>query len=122
MRLYSIQNTPPVFFTNIMIFQITTPATNSTSPSGFVSLNISGIVNPQSIGSSSSFIIQLLIPTLPGSTTSCQNCLVAQIDSGLIARSTVPGNIITLSFASTNTSINQPNNITIYSQLFASIP
>ena len=53
---------------------------------------------------------------------SCANCIVSEVNSGLQASSTVPGNIITLNFASTDPNINAQNNISVYSQLFASVP
>lgn len=74
------------------------------------------------MGNSTSFIIQLLTTTFPGTTTSCTNCIVAQVNTQLIAESTVPGNIATINFLSSNTLIGQSNTITIYSQLYASIP
>lgn len=101
----SVQNMAPVFFNNILIFQLVTAAANSTDPSGAVLLNISGLTNPQSMGSSSSFIIQLLQPTVPGSSMSCANCIVSEVETGLLAKSIVPGNIITLNFASTDPAI-----------------
>jgi len=106
----------------LIIFAVVTPASNSTNSSGYVYLTISGLTNPQSMGNSSSFIIQLLTTTLPGTSTSCTNCLVAQVNSQLIAQSTVPGNIATINFLSSNTLIGQINTITVYSQLYASIP
>ena len=118
----SVQNVAPIFFNNVVIFQLVTAAANSTDPNGFVLLNVSGLTNPQSMGNSSSFIIQLLEPTVPGSGASCPNCIVSEVNSGLEARSTVPGNIVTLNFASTDPNINAHNNITVYSQLFASVP
>lgn len=66
-------------------------------------------------------MILLQLSSLP-SGGSCSSCKVAVVESGLIARSTVPGHIITLGLASSNTSVGQGNNITVYSQLFASIP
>lgn len=101
----NIQNIPPVFTNNILIFNLVTPATNTTDPNGFVLLTISGLTNPQSMGNSSSFTIQLLTLTFPGTSSSCTNCIVSQINSGLVAQSTVPGNILTLTFGSTNTAI-----------------
>jgi hypothetical protein len=74
------------------------------------------------MGFSSSFVLQILVPTLPGTTTTCSNCAVAQLTTSLLARSTVPGNIQTLDLFSSNTLIGQANNITIYSKLYASIP
>lgn len=80
------------------------------------------MINPQSIGSSSSFSILLQLSSLPNSGGSCSNCRVALIDSNLIARSTVAGNINTLSWSNSNSSVGQINNLTIYSELLASIP
>ena len=118
----TVQNQAPVFFNNIAIFQIITATQNSTDPNGFILLNISGLINPQSMGSSDSFVVQLMQPTVPGSSLSCTNCIISELSSGLVGKSTVPGNIITLNFASTNPDISAQNNITVYSQLFASIP
>lgn len=83
---------------------------------------MSGLINPQSIGNSSSFIFLLQLPNLPNSGGSCSSCTIASINSNLLAKSTVPGNIITLNFNSSNPTINQQNNITIYTQLMAPIP
>lgn len=80
----------PIFASNIIVMSFNATANNNP---GIVLLNISGLVNPQSMGNSSSFVIQLLIPTLPGSTSSCSNCAVAQLNNNLFAQSTVPGNI-----------------------------
>lgn len=80
----------PVFVNNIIVLTFNATSTNS---SGIVLLNISGLINPQSIGNSSSFSLQILIPTLPGTFSSCSNCAVAQLTNNLFARSTVAGNI-----------------------------
>jgi len=106
-------------FGNIILFGITHPQTNAT---GYVLLSISGITNPKSLGSSSSFVIQLLSTQLPGTTTTCSNCVVAQINKDVFAKSTVPGKIITSSMFSSNSLIGQQSDFTINSQLFASIP
>jgi hypothetical protein len=74
------------------------------------------------MGNSNSFGLQILIPNLPGTYSSCSNCAVAQQNNNLFVQSTVPGNIQTLNMFSSNSLINQPNNITIYSKLYASIP
>jgi len=83
---------------------------------------MAGLINPQSIGTSSSFIFLLQLPSLPSSGASCSSCTIAAITANLLAKSTVPGNIITLSMNSSNTAINQQNNITVYTQLMAPIP
>lgn len=119
MRLSSIQNANPILFGSIVLFPITTPA--SSSP-GTILLTLSGLINPQAIGSSSSFTILLQLSSLPNSGGSCSSCKVALIDSGLIARSTVAGNIMTLNLNSSNSSVSQKNNLKVYSQLFAPIP
>jgi hypothetical protein len=113
-----IQNTSPYLIGKIVLFPLSVSSTNS---SGTIFLSIGGLVNPKSIGSSSSFIILLQLSSLPGGG-SCSGCTVAIIDAGLLASSTVPGNIITLSLASSNNSIGQGNNITVYSQLLAAVP
>ena len=112
----------PVFVNKIVVLTFNTTATNSTDPKGFILLNISGLVNPQSMGNSSSFILQILIPNLPNTYLSCSNCAVAQLSNFLFAQSVVPGNVQTLNIFSSNALIGQPNNITIYSKLYASIP
>lgn len=112
----------PVFVGNIIVLTFTTNFTAATSPSGFILLNVSGLTNPQSIGQSNSFILQILVPTLPGTMTTCSNCAVAQLTGSLFAKSTVPGNIQTINMFSSNSVIGQSNNITIYSMLYASIP
>jgi hypothetical protein len=117
-----VQYAIPVFVGNIIVLTFTTNFTAATSPTGFILLNVSGLTNPQSMGQSSSFILQILVPTLPGSMTTCSNCAVAQLTSSLFAQSTVPGNIHTINMFSSNAVIGQPNNITIYSKLYASIP
>ena len=109
----------PVFVNNIIVLTFNATSTNS---SGIVLLNISGLINPQSIGNSSSFILQILIPNLPGTFSSCSNCAVAQLTNNLFARSTVAGNIEAINLYSSNPLISQANNITIYSKLYASIP
>ena len=83
---------------------------------------MSGLINPQSIGTSSSFVFLLQLPSLPNAGGSCSSCNIAAISNNLLAKSTVPGNIITLSMNSSNNAINQENNITIYTQLMAPIP
>ena len=83
---------------------------------------MSGLINPQSIGTSSSFVFLLQLSSLPNAGGSCSNCNIAIINSNLLAKSTVPGNIITLFMNSSNTAINQENNITVYTQLMAPIP
>lgn len=107
---------------NIIVLNFNATFVSATSPTGFIFLNVSGLINPQSMGSSSSFVLQILTPTLPGSTTTCSNCVVAQITSSLFAQSTVPGNIVTINMFSSSGLIGQQNNITIYSKLYASIP
>lgn len=104
------------------MFFITYPQTNSTNTSGFVLLTISGLTNPKSMGSSNSFIIQLLTTQLPGTSNLCTNCIVAQINKDVLAKSTVPGNIIPLNMISSNPLIGQQNEVQISSKLFASIP
>lgn len=64
----------------------------------------------------------LQLPSLPNSGGTCSNCKVAVIDTGLIARSTVAGNIITLNLNSSNTYVGQKNSLKVYSQLLAPIP
>ena len=83
---------------------------------------MSGLINPQSIGTSSSFVFLLQLPSLPNAGGSCSSCKIAAITTNLLAKSTVPGNVVTLSMNSSNTAINQQNNITIYTQLMAPIP
>ncbi len=112
----------PVFVGNIIVLTFTTNFTAATSPTGFILLNVSGLTNPQSMGQSSSFILQILVPTLPGSMTTCSNCAVAQLAGSLFAQSTVPGNIQTINMFSSNSVIGMQDNITIYSKLYASIP
>lgn len=114
----TIQNINPFVSGSIAFFPITSVAHNT---SGQILLTLNGLINPQSIGNSASFIILLQLSSLPGGG-SCSSCRVAVVETGLIAKSTVPGNVMTLSLASSNTSVGQPNNITVYSQLFASIP
>jgi hypothetical protein len=114
-----VQYAIPVVVNNIIVLTFNTSAT---SANGFALLNVSGLVNPQSMGNSSSFVMQILVPTLPGTLTTCSNCAVAQITNSLFAQSTVPGNIQTLNMFSSNSLIGQQNNITIYSKLYASIP
>ena len=115
----SIQNINPFIIGKILLFPVVITSTNS---SGTIYLTLSGLVNPKSIGSSNSFVILLQLANLPGGSGSCSGCTVATIDTGLLASSTVPGNIITLSLGSSNPSIAQETNITVYSQLLASIP
>ena len=106
----------------MLIFKISVTSTNSTDPSGFISLSLSGLTNPKSIGSSSSFIIQMLIPNFPGTSSQCTNCIFAQITDNVLAKSTVAGNIEIVTYLPSNSLINKPNNITISTKLFASIP
>lgn len=108
----SIQNINPYVIGKILLFPVVVTSTNT---SGTIFLTVSGLVNPKSIGSSGSFIILLQLSSLPGSSTSCSGCTVATIDAGLLARSTVPGNINTLSLGSSNTLVGQETNITVYS-------
>lgn len=110
----------PIVFGSNAVFPIITSANNSTS--GIIYLTMSGLVNPQSIGTSSSFIFLLQLPSLPNSGGSCSSCTIAAITTNLLAKSTVPGNIITLSMNSSNTAISQQNNITVYTQLMAPTP
>jgi hypothetical protein len=117
-----VQYAIPVFVNNIIVLTFNATPTNTTSPTGCIFLNVSGLTNPQSMGSSGSFVLQILVPTLPGTMSSCSNCAVAQLTNSLFAQSTVPGNIQTLNMFSSNSLIGQQNNITIYSKLYASIP
>lgn len=103
----------------MVLFSITTSAK---STPGTLLLTLSGLINPQAIGSSDSFSILLQLPSLPNSGGTCSNCKVALINSGLIARSTVAGNIITLNINSSNTFVGQINTLKVYSQLLAPIP
>ena len=100
------------------MFSIITPASNS---SGIIFLTVGGLINPKSIGNSSSFSITLQLSSLPGGG-SCTGCTVATITSTLLAKSTVPGNIETISFQNSNREVGADNTISIYSKLLASIP
>ena len=114
----SIQNTSPFNLGKIFLFNIMVPA-NPTP--GIVYLTINGLVNPKSIGSSSSFEILLQLASAPNGG-SCSGCTVAVIKTNLFATSTVPGNIKTISFSSSNNYIDSDNTISIYSEFLASIP
>ena len=114
----SIQNSSPFIFSNIVLFTVTDAGSNST---GNIYLTVGGLINPRSIGNSSSFVLTLQLSSLPGGGT-CTGCTVATIDTGLLAQSTVPGNIKTLTFSNSNMSISAENSISVYSYLVATIP
>ena len=80
-----------------------------------------GLINPQSIGTSQSFAITLQLSSKP-SGGSCTGCTVAVINANVLARSTVPGNIETISFQNSDKLVGNANTISIYSKLLASIP
>jgi len=85
-------------------------------------LTLSGLTNPKSMGNSSSFIIQMLIPNFPGTSQQCTNCIFAQIVVNVLVQSKVTDNIEIFTYVSSNSLINKHNNITISTKLFASIP
>ena len=114
----SIQNASPVIFNNFVMFSITTSASNSP---GIIYLTVGGLINPQSIGTSQSFAITLQLSSKP-SGGSCTGCTVAVINTNVLARSTVPGNIETISFQNSDKLVGNANTISIYSKLLASIP
>ena len=114
----SIQNSSPFIFNNLILFTVIDAGSNNT---GNIYLTIGGLINPKSIGNSSSFVLTLQLSSLPNGGT-CTGCTVATIDTGLIAQSTVPGNIKTLTFSNSNLSISAENSISVYSYLVATIP
>jgi hypothetical protein len=84
---------------------------------GFISVNISGFINPQYIGNSSSFIIVL-------KTLSCSlsGCTVSNLTSGLFGSSNTAGDLPVLSMYPDSTIINTIANLYINLQLYAPIP
>lgn len=94
---------------------------SASNSSGIIFMTVGGLVNPKSIGNSSSFSITIQLSSLP-SGGSCTGCTVATVNSNILARSTVPGNIETISFQNSDKQVNAENTISIYSKLLASIP
>jgi len=120
MLLCRIQNVAPTIFNKNLLFNLVVTPTNNTSPNGYIFVNISGLSNPQYIGNSTSFIIQFL--ETQTNAGQCVGCVIAEVRTGIFAQSTTAGDILIFSFSSSNLNINEPNNITIYSQIFAPIP
>lgn len=120
--IFSKQTTTNMAISGVMSYTFVVNTTNRNSSNGFIDLTVTGFINPKSIGSSSSFRIQMNIPNFPGTVNSCSACTIASISTNLFAQSTVPGNIVGNNFISNNTLIRQENLLTLYTKIFASIP
>jgi hypothetical protein len=104
---------------NIII--LSTIAAINNSPNGFMLLKITGFINPQYIGNSSNFLIQML-QQFTSNNTNCANCRVAELFTPLQATSTTSGDIVVSIFNSTNLFVNAETNFTIGLNLVAPIP
>ncbi len=93
----------------------------SSSPSGYMLLKITGFINPQFIGNSSSFSI-IMLQQYTSNNTNCANCKVAELFAPLQATSTTSGDVEVSIFNSTSLIVGSMTNLTIGLTLVAPIP
>jgi hypothetical protein len=109
-----------VQLSSLLIFNLVVNLT--TNPNGFLILKLSGLSNPQFMGLSSSFLISFMETQMQPSNLVCIGCKIAEITSGLEAKSTTSGDIQTILFYSSANTVQALTNITISNKLFAPIP